>query len=167
LSAVGLSAAIFWQTLAADGLSLSGEAVQLISNDQDWEGRVVEAPAMYARDRSYFLFFSGNNYAGADYAVGYAACQSALGPCQDAAENPILASKLKDGLVIGPGHQSILQVGEQTWMVYHAWEVLAGGCAATGALCAWTGWNGWKGSRSSRGRRPGNSRRRGSLKVNI
>lgn len=119
---------IYVQELAPDGLSLLGEPVQLIRNDALWEGRVVEAPTLLKREGRYYLFFSANNYAGHEYAVGYAVCESPLGPCQDAPENPILKSDLtdKDALVIGPGHQTLLQVGEQTWMFYHAWEVVAG-----------------------------------------
>ncbi|PWH16133.1 MAG: glycoside hydrolase family 43 [Anaerolineae bacterium] len=119
---------IYVQELAPDGLRLLGEPVSLIRNDALWEGRVVEAPTMFKHQGRYYLFFSANNYAGHEYAVGYALCESPLGPCQDAPENPILQSDLsnKDALVIGPGHQALLQLGEQTWMFYHAWEVVAG-----------------------------------------
>ena len=124
----GIPTYIYAQTLAADGLSLVGEPVRLVRNDTYWEGRVVEAPTMFKREGRYYLFFSANDYAGVDYAVGYATCEGPLGPCVDAPENPILASYLadKDAMVIGPGHQTVLQVGEQTWLVYHAWEVVSG-----------------------------------------
>ena len=83
---------------------------------------------MVKRDGRYYLFFSANNYAGADYAVGYALCESATGPCVDAAENPILKSSFRgpSQIVIGPGHQAVITVDGQDWLVYHAWE-LAGG----------------------------------------
>ena len=124
----GIATYIYVQELATDGLSLHGEPVRLIRNDTYWEGRVVEAPTMFKHKGHYFLFFSANDYAGVDYAVGYATCEGPLGPCEDAPENPILASYLadKDAMVIGPGHQTVLQVGEQTWLIYHAWEVVAG-----------------------------------------
>ncbi len=123
----GMPTYIYAQELAPDGLSLLGEPTPLIRNDKPWEGHVIEAPTMFKRDGKFFLFYSGNNYAGHEYAVGYAVCDSPLGPCQKAAENPILASDLsnKEAMVIGPGHQSVLQVGEQTWLVYHAWEVVS------------------------------------------
>lgn len=119
---------LYVQPMAADGLSLTGEPTQLVRNDQAWEGRVVEAPTMVKHAGSYYLFFSANNYAGVEYAVGYASCQAPTGPCQDAPENPILASRLgQRPLVIGPGHQTIVQLGDQTWIVYHAWNVTASG----------------------------------------
>ena len=123
-----LTTYIYVQELAPDGLSLLGEPIQLVRNDALWEGRVIEAPTMFKHEGRYYLFFSANNYAGHEYAVGYAACDSALGPCQDAPENPILKSDLshKEALVIGPGHQALLQMGDQTWIVYHVWEVVSG-----------------------------------------
>lgn len=114
---------IYVQELSADGLSLIGEPVSLIENDRVWEGSVVEAPTMFKQGDSYYLFFSANDYGGANYAVGYAVCESPMGPCEDAPENPILQSLLENPPVIGPGHQTLLQLGDQTWIIYHAWEV--------------------------------------------
>jgi beta-xylosidase len=115
------------QELAPDGLSLVGEPAQLIRNDFRWEGAVVEAPTMVKHDDKYYLFFSANNYAGIEYAVGYATCDSPTGPCKQAEENPILKTKMTKPLVIGPGHQTIVQVKDQTWIVYHAWNILSSG----------------------------------------
>jgi beta-xylosidase len=124
----GRTTYLYVQELAPDGLSLVGAPTQLVSNDKLWEGRVVEAPTMWKHEGKYYLFFSGNDYAGPPYAVGYANCQSPTGPCEDAPENPILASKMdQPPLVIGPGHQAIVQVDGQTWIVYHAWEVTSAG----------------------------------------
>ncbi|MBI4928884.1 MAG: family 43 glycosylhydrolase [Anaerolineae bacterium] len=123
-----LTTFLYVQELTSDGLGLLGEPIELVRNDALWEGRVVEAPTMFWHDGRYTLFFSANNYAGHEYAVGYADCDSAQGPCQDAPENPILKSDLtrKEALVIGPGHQALLQIGDQTWIIYHAWEVVSG-----------------------------------------
>ncbi len=123
----GISTNIYVQELAPDGLSLVGAGpTKLISNDQGWEGLVIEAPTMFKHDNNYYLFFSGNDYAGIPYAVGYATCKGPTGSCEQANENPILKSLLKSPPVIGPGHQTLLQLGDQTWIVYHAWEVSSG-----------------------------------------
>jgi beta-xylosidase len=120
----GLTTYLYEQQLASDGLSVMGKPTRLVSNDKTWEGNVVEAPDMFKHNGKYYLFFSANNYAGVDYAVGYASCQTAAGPCQEAPENPILTSKVKQPpFVIGPGGESVFQVGNQTWVVYHAWDV--------------------------------------------
>jgi beta-xylosidase len=80
----------------------------------------VEAPTIYHRDGTYYLFFSANDYGSIDYAVGYATSASLTGPYQDAAENPILATA---GRAIGPGHQSLIEDRDgDLWMVYHAWD---------------------------------------------
>ncbi|MDQ3927806.1 MAG: glycoside hydrolase family 43 protein [Chloroflexota bacterium] len=114
---------IYVQEMSPDGLTLVGEPKQLVQNDTRWEGVVIEAPTMWKEGDRYFLFFSGNIYNGLDYAVGYATCQSATGPCQDAPENPILKTSLERPPVISPGHQTVVTDKDgETWMVYHAWE---------------------------------------------
>jgi multiple sugar transport system substrate-binding protein len=125
----GLATFIYVQEMAPDGLSLLGDPVQLIRNDKQWEAHVIEAPTMFKHDSKYYLFYSANDYGGVPYAVGYATCESPLGPCQKAEENPILKSNVEDkkNFIIGPGHQTLLQLGDQTWIFYHAWQVLPGG----------------------------------------
>ncbi len=119
---------LYVQQLSSDGLSLVGDPTSLVQNDQQWEGNLVEAPYMFKHNDKYYLFFSANNYADGSYATGYALCQSATGPCQQAAENPILSSDSKQTPpLIGPGGETLIQVGDQTWMLYHEWNVNADG----------------------------------------
>ena len=119
---------LYSQALSSDGLHVQGKPTQLMHNDQPWEGKVTEAPDMFKHNGKYYLFFSANNYAGDAYSVGYASCQTPTGPCQQAAENPILASRMtKKPLIIGPGGESLLQVGNETWMAYHKWDVTPDG----------------------------------------
>jgi beta-xylosidase len=121
-----ITTSIYVQELSADGLQLLGKPTALIENNEFWEGQVIEAPTMFKHDKGYYLFFSANDYSGASYAVGYATCDTPTGPCVQAPENPVLKSQLSDPLVIGPGHQSLLQVGDQTWITYHSWEMVNG-----------------------------------------
>jgi beta-xylosidase len=125
----GVPTYLYGQKLSPDGLSLVGEPTRLLRNEARWEGRVIEAPTMWRQNDTYFLFFSGNNYTGFEYAVGYAVCKAPLGLCTAAAYNPILKSVMnQQPLVIGPGHQALIndQAGN-TWMFYHVWEVTADG----------------------------------------
>ncbi|MDX2138677.1 MAG: glycoside hydrolase family 43 protein [Chloroflexota bacterium] len=120
---------VYVQELSPDGTTLVGEPIQLVRNDEGWEGPVVEAPTMWLNDGSYYLFFSGNVYSSEAYAIGYALCAAAVGPCEDAPENPILSSDLESRpLVLGPGHQTLLMddAGD-TWLFYHVWQVTDGG----------------------------------------
>ncbi|HEX7195715.1 MAG TPA: glycoside hydrolase family 43 protein [Candidatus Limnocylindria bacterium] len=118
----GLPTRFFMRPMSEDGLSFAGDEIEVegIVNDQPWEGGVVEAPTIHFHDGTYYLFYSANNYAGPDYAVGYATSSSLTGPYQDAEENPILAT---EGTAIGPGHQTIIADRDgDLWLVYHAWE---------------------------------------------
>lgn len=120
---------LYGQQLSEDGRTLVGEPVRLVSNDQPWKGPVVEAPTMWLRDGIYYMFYSANVFAGERYAVGYAVCETPLGPCVDAEENPILATDMTEApLVVGPGHQTVIEdAAGETWLVYHAWQVTTGG----------------------------------------
>lgn len=114
----GLDTWLYGQRLAADGLSLTGEPVRLLVQDAEWEGSLIEAPFMWRHDDQLYLFYSGNAFDSADYAAGYATCDGPLGPCEKAAENPILSTS---AVAEGPGHNSVLEVDGRTWIVYHAW----------------------------------------------
>ncbi len=113
------------QRLSPDGLSLVGEAVAVegLTNDKPWEGGVIEAQQMVKHGGGYWMFYTGNDYGGGNYAMGYAQCDGPTGPCRDSARNPILKS---DKGLVGPGHQSVFQVGEDTWIAFHGWRTAAG-----------------------------------------
>jgi beta-xylosidase len=126
---------LWGQPLAPDGLSITGQPVELVNNDQTWEQRVVEAPTMVRSPAGYELFFSGgffgwNSEEGglSPYGMGYASCAGPLGPCTAATENPLLHSfyDRHAGCLSGPGHQSIFEVGTRTFISFHAWEASSG-----------------------------------------
>jgi beta-xylosidase len=119
---------LYGQELSPDGRTLLGEPVRLIRNMEPWTGGVVEAPTMWIQDGQYYLFYSGNDYGGERYAVGYARCEGPLGPCVAAEENPILASDMTEmPFAMGPGHQTIfIDAAGDTWLVYHVWQVSGG-----------------------------------------
>jgi beta-xylosidase len=115
------------QPLSVDGLELIGEPVDLgIANDNAWERHVIEAPTILLRDGTYYLFFSANDYASDQYAVGYATATALLGPYADADENPILATPGDPAnRAFGPGGQAIVTgIDGGDWMLYHAWDGL-------------------------------------------
>jgi len=143
-NAVGKQTPIHAQKLAPDGLSLVGGASTLITNDQGWEGALVEGPFMIAHGGSYYLFYSGNAYAGASYAIGVARASSPLGPFTKA-PGPILTTR---GAWAGPGHCSVVDTpAGDTYMVFHAWESgSVGGGPGRLVLTDAVSWsNGWPG----------------------
>jgi beta-xylosidase len=120
---------LYGQRLSDDGTTRIGEPVRMLGHGRPWHGRLVEAPCMWQRDGRYYLFYSANGYRSSHYAVGYALCDTPLGPCVDAPENPILASDMSRlPLVVGPGHLTVFNDDEgESWVVYHVWD-----CAASG-----------------------------------
>ena len=126
---------LWGQALSPDGLTVSGQPVELLKDDQKWEDRVVEAPTMVRSPLGYELFFSGGFFGWnpeegglSPYAMGYASCSGPLGPCTAAAQNPILHSfsDRDAGCLSGPGHQSVFAVGARRFISFHAWEASPG-----------------------------------------
>lgn len=118
-NAIGKPTPIHAQRLAADGLSVTGPVATLITNDLAWEGKVTEGPFMVAHGGMYYLFYSGNSYANATYAVGVARASSPMGPFTKRGD-PILVTNSD---WVGPGHCSVVDApGGETAIVYHAWK---------------------------------------------
>jgi arabinan endo-1,5-alpha-L-arabinosidase len=106
------------QEIAADGLTFVGPRVELIRNDLRWEGLVVEGPWVVHRHGAYFLFYAAHKFNSRRYATGVARSASPLGPFEKL-ESPILRSNRRWH---GPGHGSVISIGERDYFVYHAWE---------------------------------------------
>lgn len=78
-----------------------------------------EAPYVFKRNGIYYLTYSSGSCHDGTYRVQYATSKvGPMGPFEFADNNPILASN-EDGTVRGPGHHSILQDGDDYYIVYH------------------------------------------------
>ena len=99
---------IYAQSLSADGRSLLGQPVKILSPIQPWEGTIVEAPDMIEAWGTYWLFYSGNWFNQPDYGIGVTACQTPFGPCADVNPTPLLGSNLQGE---GPGEASLFRDG--------------------------------------------------------
>jgi hypothetical protein len=101
------------------GFAFASRPYQTLLPDYAWQAGTVEAPDMVTAGGRYFLFYSGNNWNTASYAVGVATCAGPVGPCSDSSPTPILASG--DG-VAGPGGESVFADGSGSyWIAFHAW----------------------------------------------
>ncbi len=77
-----------------------------------------EAPFMIERHGVYYFTYSSGSCHDASYRVQYAVGSRPDGEFKMGLNNPILASTA-DGKVHGPGHHSILQQGDDYYIVYH------------------------------------------------
>ena len=124
-NAHGRPTPILMRRLADDGLSFApgSTEIELLRNDPaTWEGGVVEAPWIVERDGLYYLFYSGNVY-DHRYRTGVARATSITGPYEKHGA-PILGS---DATWAGPGHGSVVPVGDRLYFVYHAWYATPSG----------------------------------------
>ena len=110
---------------AGTGFVAGATPTQLLVPDQAWEGGIVEAPDLVTSGGRYFLFYSGNNWNSANYAVGVATCTGPLGPCTEPLASPILAGTSK---MEGPGGEDVFADGSGSyWIAFHAWTAGAVG----------------------------------------
>jgi beta-xylosidase len=116
----GHPATIWSAPLAASGTGFATSSpTELLAVDQAWEAGVVEAPDLVFSAGRYFLFYSGNNWNSANYAIGVASCRGPSGPCTDMTSQPVLSSG--PGMA-GPGGESVFfDTSGTPWIAFHAW----------------------------------------------
>ncbi len=91
----------------------------LLTPGEAWQGGIIEGPAMVLSGTHYLLFYSGNNWNSANYAIGVADCSSPLGPCSEESTQPLLASQ---PAFSGPGGPAVFTDTQgQLWLAFHAW----------------------------------------------
>lgn len=106
---------IFAQRLSSNGKSLIGTPKVILTNDLNWEGRLVESPDMVRQGNRYLLFFSGNSSDVEDNGIGLALCKGPDGPCTSPYRGPWLGSNVQGA---GPGEETIYVQNGVTWMLY-------------------------------------------------
>ena len=77
-----------------------------------------EAPYMMKKGEKYILMYSSASCHDETYNVRYSYSDSPYGPFTPGANNPILSTN-EDQSVHGPGHHSVLQNGDDYYIVYH------------------------------------------------
>ena len=112
---------IYGIELSGDILSVKGEPVLLAMPEQAWERKSKErfwneGPFVLKHNGLYYLMYSANCYADRTYGVGYALSDKPLGKFVKYEHNPVLSSS---DSVSGPGHHSVVSVGDEMFMVYH------------------------------------------------
>jgi xylan 1,4-beta-xylosidase len=77
-----------------------------------------EAAYMMKKGSKYILMYSGDSCHDETYNVRYSYADTPYGPFTEGANNPIL-STTEDKTTHGPGHHSVLQDGNDYYIVYH------------------------------------------------
>jgi beta-xylosidase len=105
------------QPLTADGLALTGSPTTLLTNTQQWEGRLIQAPWLIFNEGYYYLFYNADDSMSDGSAVAVARAMTVTGP-YTRAPAPILAS---GGGWAGPGMGSVLRSPSGGWVaLFHA-----------------------------------------------
>jgi beta-xylosidase len=125
-NSAGRPTPIWAQPLDDRGTKVTGQPVELIRNDVDWEGGVVEGAYILRNGGWFYLFYSGNGCCGpgCNYALGVARSRRLLGPWEKNRANPILFA---NGVWKCPGHGSIVTDPQgRYWLLYHAYAAADG-----------------------------------------
>jgi hypothetical protein len=114
-----------WSEPLDSGLNLTGSpSLLLVNGGQSWQGSIIEGPDMVQANGAYYLFYSGNDYDTANYAVGYTTCATPSGPCTNISYNPVLSTS--EGMS-GPGGESFFTgPSGQLLMAFAAWPGAVG-----------------------------------------
>jgi beta-xylosidase len=135
-NALGRPTVLWAQRLTPDGLSLTGPVAALLANDRPWEGPAIEGPARVGAGGQYYLFYGAHRWDSDTSGIGYATCQTPLGPCTKVTtDGPWLASRANAPGPAGPsvftGTDGSLRFG------YHAWTPGRIGYSAGGVRQLW------------------------------
>lgn len=125
-----MSTPIYAQPLAADG-HLMGQETVVLTNDQEWEGHLVEGPWVTYQQNRYWMFYAGNDFGTPAYSIGVAVADHPLGPYEKQSQ-PLLKSCRSWW---APGHASVAPgLDGQPQLFFHAFLPGSGGYNAFRAL---------------------------------
>jgi hypothetical protein len=125
-----MSTPLYAQPLSAGG-ELMGQPTVVLTNDQDWEGHLIEGPWVTFQEGRYWMFYAGNDFGTPAYGIGVAVADHPLGPYikQD---DPFLKSTRSWW---APGHASVAPgLDGKPQLFFHAFFPGTGGYNAFRAL---------------------------------
>jgi hypothetical protein len=107
---------VLWaQRLSPDGMTLEGDAHELIAATSTWEHKMIEAPDMVYADGGYYLFFSTNASYLDDAGIGEAVCRGPAGPCEETNGRAFLGAS---SLGVAPSEESLFTQDGMTWLLF-------------------------------------------------
>jgi beta-xylosidase len=124
------SAPIYAQRLSEEGELIGAEQV-VLTNDQDWEGHLIEGPWVTCQQGRYWMFYAGNDFGTPAYGIGVAVSDHPLGPYVKQS-GPLLRSSRSWW---APGHASVADgLDGKPQLFFHAFFPGTGGYNAFRAL---------------------------------
>lgn len=116
--------------LARDGLSVTGEMVQVlkapeIPADWDIEGAFPEAPNVFKKDGYYYLTYADGGTSGpaTSHMIMSARAKNIYGPWELSPYNPVIHTWSRHEKWISKGHGHFVEDTEgKWWAIYHAYE---------------------------------------------
>ena len=125
-----MSTPIHAQLLSDEG-ELVGEDRLVLTNDQAWEGHLIEGPWVTRQQGRYWLFYAGNDFGTPAYGIGVAVADHPFGPYVKQSE-PLLRSTPSWW---APGHASVAPgLDGEPQLFFHAFFPGTGGYNAFRAL---------------------------------
>jgi arabinan endo-1,5-alpha-L-arabinosidase len=125
-----MSTPIHAQRLDENG-ELIGEDTVVLTNDQEWEGHLIEGPWVTRQQDRYWIFYAGNDFGTPAYGIGVAVADHPLGPYVKQDE-PLLKTTRSWW---APGHASVAPgIDGKPQLFFHAFFPGTGGYNAFRAL---------------------------------
>jgi hypothetical protein len=125
-----MSTPIYAQRMDEEG-NLIGEERIVLTNDQEWEGHLIEGPWVTRQQGRYWIFYAGNDFGTPAYGIGVAVADQPFGPYVKQTE-PLLKSTKTWW---APGHASVAPgLDGEPQLFFHAFFPGSGGYNAFRAL---------------------------------
>lgn len=119
------------QRLSPAGDALLEEPTQVLANDLDWEGHLIEGPWVTRQKDRYYLFYAGNDFSTPAYGIGVAVADHPLGPYVKQPQPLLKSTKAW----LAPGHASVAPgLDGEPQLFFHAFHPGTGGYNAFRAL---------------------------------
>ena len=97
---------------------------QVLANDLDWEGHLIEGPWVTRQQGRYWLFYAGNDFTSPAYGIGVAVSDDCSAHTRKGAE-PLLRSTSE---WLAPGHASVAPgLDGEPHLFFHAFHPGTGG----------------------------------------
>jgi hypothetical protein len=141
-NAIGQPTSLWSRQLSPDGLGWPSSSTPVRLLDErpgTWQAPAIEGPAMVRTGATYDLFYGAGRWNSRSSGIGYATCDSPLGPCTDrTASGPWLRTG-HDGGPVGPQGPTIFTDSHGDVRLGFAGWVGPVGYRNGGARAVWTG----------------------------